>query len=427
MTTDQLLFFDNIRKDENIGRAIRIVSAVRDDTNILHDEVEPEYYELQRNLLRSVRYGAPQLTFWQNYLLQLVASSENEFSLMAEKGMNDLLLEQFAEGDLIVIRKLLEIDWKQIIAWMDDKRMCVCDTRSSSIKEDRRIMELYQSFSGPSETMAQDISSFYRNNMCGSFGKYSVFVWDGELRGIEDPDSVTFEDLIGYKTQQEQLIKNTEMFLEGRRANNVLLYGDKGTGKSSSVKALVNQFSDRGLRMISLPKDRIMDITKVMNRVADRGCRFLIFIDDLSFEATEIEYKKFKSVLEGDVSVRPENVLVYVTSNRRNLVRELWSDRGDPQEVHSRDGVQETQSLADRFGLTITFSSPEKKLFNEMVLAIAEREGVEIDQETLLREANKWDMRQTSRSGRSARQFITHISGRELENNWKTVGFVRRT
>lgn len=414
MTTERLLFYDNIRQDENIGRAVRIVSAARDEAVGLHEReaVMADFYELQRSLLRLVRYGDPALTYWQNYLLELVASAENAFSLMAEKGRIDPALELFAEGDFRELREMLGIDWKSISEIIGEGRPCVCSATASSVKKDHRISEVFQAFIGSPESTVQELSSFYRNNMCGVFGRYSVFAWDGDIRGVEKPDPITFEELIGYETQQEQLIRNTRMFLEGRRANNVLLYGDKGTGKSSSVKALVNQFADQGLRMISLPKDRIMEIPKVMDRVADRGCRFLIFIDDLSFEATEIEYKKFKSVLEGDVETQPENVLVYVTSNRRNLVRELWSDRGDPQEVHGRDGVQETQSLADRFGLTITFTSPGKSLYNEMVLSIARREGVAMDEEALLREANQWDMRQTSRSGRSARQFITHISGK---------------
>ena len=190
------------------------------------------------------------------------------------------------------------------------------------------------------------------------------------------------------------------------------MYGDKGTGKSSSVKALLNYFSCSGLRMINVPKARIFDITKIMEMVSGRGCCFIIFIDDLSFESTEIEYKHFKSVLEGGVEVQPKNVLVYVTSNRRNLVKETWTDRNSQDgEIFAQDGIQERQSLADRFGLTITFYAPDKELYTEIVRSLAEREGLDPDSQQLIEEANKWDMRQTSRSGRSAKQFVTHISG----------------
>lgn len=407
-----MLLFDNIRKDENLIKAVRISNAFLAGEGDALGEASADYYDLQRKLLRTVRYGDRTLTYWQNYVLDLTASSENAFSLMAERGDEDPFLFQLAEGDIRDIQQLMDIDWEMISSRIDDGRPCLCSVQAASVKEDRRIRMVFEALKGDPAGAVGKLALYYKENMCGLFGRYRVFAWEGLLKGIEDPDPVTFDELVGYEIQQEQLIQNTEMFLDGYRANNVLLYGDKGTGKSSSVKALINRFSDRGLRMISLPKDRILDITNLMGVIAGRGCRFIIFIDDLSFEATEIEYKKFKSVLEGDVEVRPDNVLVYVTSNRRNLVKELWSDRGDPLEVHGRDGIQETQSLADRFGLTITFPSPGKSLFNEMIISIARREGVEIDQDLLLREANKWDMRQTGRSGRSARQFITHISGK---------------
>ena len=163
--------------------------------------------------------------------------------------------------------------------------------------------------------------------------------------------------------------------------------------------------------MINVPKSRIFDISEIMELVSGRGCKFIIFIDDLSFEDTEIEYKHFKSVLDGGVEVQPDNVLLYVTTNRRNLVKETWKDRNDTDgEVHMSDGIHERQSLADRFGLKITFTAPDKELYTEIVKSIAEKQGLDIDDEKLMAEANKWDMRQTSRSGRSAKQFITHIA-----------------
>lgn len=412
MNIDRMLFFDNIRKDNIIIKAVRIVRALLKDDSTPGEETAADYYDLQRALLKNVSYGDPALTYWQNYVLELTAAAENAYSLTAERGPVGEWMLQMAEGDIEDIQNLLSIDWQTVSERMMDQRVCVCCVKAAVVQQDERIQLVNQALAGSPEQAVRALAVYYREHLCGLFGRYRVFAWDGSLKGIRKPDAITFDDLIGYEVQQEQLIRNTEMFLEGKRANNVLLYGDKGTGKSSSVKALVNRFADRGLRMVSLPKDRIMDITEIMDELSGRGCRFLIFIDDLSFEATEIEYKKFKSVLEGDVEVRPDNVLVYVTSNRRNLVKELWSDRGDPNEVHGGDGIQESQSLADRFGLTITFLSPAKSLYNEMVLSIAEKEGLEIDKEELLRQANIWDMRQTGRSGRSARQFITHISGK---------------
>lgn len=406
-----MLFFDNIRKDENVKRAVNIIENGSSTAHADIRHAESDYYELQRSLLRNVKFGDPELTFWQNYLLSLVADSENAYSLAAEKGMPDDLTLRLVEGDIIEIKRLMEIDWGTASPRMHDDRPCVCIVKAP-VEDDGRASAIYKALEKDPAEAARGLAEYYRKKMCGELGRYKAFVWNGDLRGVEHPDPITFDDLIGYKVQQEQLIRNTQMFLDGKRANNVLLYGDKGTGKSSSVKALLNKFAVDGLRLISLPKDRILEITTVMNRVADRGCRCIIFIDDLSFEASEIQYKKFKSVLEGGVEVQPANVLVYVTSNRRNLVKEMWSDRGDNGEVHTRDGMEERQSLADRFGLTITFSEPDKKLYNEIIKSVAKREGVDIDEETLMKEATKWDMRQTGRSGRSARQFITHISGR---------------
>lgn len=415
MSVDRMLFYDNIRKDENVDRASRICEAIENKgpfDSFPSPEILKDYYDLQRSLLRTVTSGDPSLSYWQNYVLGLTADSENTFSLRSESADPDELTLRFAQGDIEEIQKLLRIDWKTVSEEMEDSGLCVCAVEAVQAKTDERISLLNMALKDSPEQAVKDVAKYYRRHMCGLLGRYRVFVWDGQLRGVENPDPITFDDLVGYESQKKQLIRNTEMFLDGRRANNALLYGDKGTGKSSSVKALINKFRDKGLRMISMPKDRIFDITKVMDGVSGRGCRFIIFIDDLSFEETEIEYKKFKSVLDGGVEIQPSNVLVYVTSNRRNLVKEMWSDRGDSGEIHASDGIQERQSLADRFGLTITFPEPGKRLYDDIVLSIAKREGVDIDERQLLDEANKWDMRQTSRSGRSARQFITNISGR---------------
>ncbi|MDD6255226.1 MAG: ATP-binding protein [Eubacteriales bacterium] len=412
MNLERMLFYDNIRNDENVVKAVNIIENGNSTAHADRKKAEVDYYELQRRLLREVRFGDPDLTFWQNYVAGLVADSENSFSLAAEKGEPDELTMSLAEGDAAEIIQLMNLDWSTASPRMHDDRPCVCMLKAP-VKEDGRASVVAEALAYEPSEAIRKLAVYYRKKMCGELGRYNAFVWNGYLRGIEYPDPITFDDLIGYKTQQEQLIGNTETFLGGGRANNVLLYGDKGTGKSSSVKALLNKFADDGLRLISLPKDRILEINEVMNRVSDRGCKCIIFIDDLSFEASELQYKKFKSVLEGGIEVQPANVLVYVTSNRRNLVKEMWSDRGDSGEVHARDGMEERQSLADRFGLTITFSAPDKKLYEEIVRSVAKKEGVDMDEETLLKEAVKWDARQTGRSGRSARQFVTHIAGKK--------------
>lgn len=413
MNLDRLLYYKNIRNDETVKAAAALAEKAA------RGLLEPEsgdfssYYDVQRSILENVKTGDTQGTYWENYIYRLTAESENHFSLSAEKGAVDEITAILAQGDIAEIRELLSIDWKSIAEALDPERPCVC-LMTPKIEEDGRTYALKEAFLQhlPVEESLEKIAAYYRGNYCGILGKYRAFIWDGALTGVKDHDPVTFDDLIGYDVQQQQLIRNTEVFLKGGRGNNALLYGDKGTGKSSSVKALLNYFGDRGLRMINIPKAHIFDITKVMELVADRGCYFIIFIDDLSFESTEIEYKHFKSVLEGGVEVQPKNVLVYVTSNRRNLVKETWTDRNTQDgEIFAQDGIQERQSLADRFGLTITFYAPDKELYTEIVKSLVEKEGLDIDDQQLLMEANKWDMRQTSRSGRSAKQFITHLSG----------------
>ena len=414
MNINRLLFFNNIRNDEIVRMAAAVDLAAAE--NNCGREEEDMYYELQRRLLEAVPTGDTEGTIWENYIYRLVAESENSFSLKAECGRVDDMTMKLAASDISDIKAVLALDWKRAEASCRDSKECIC-TLTPAVKEDGRASRVKAALSmeDPSEAAAA-LRDYYAENFCGILGKFRAFMWDGKLTGIKNQDPVTFDDLIGYQVQQEQLIRNTEVFVKGRRSNNVLLYGDKGTGKSSSVKALLNRFGDQGLRMINIPKSRIFDIGSIMESLSGRGCKFILFIDDLSFENTEIEYKHFKSVLEGGVEVQPDNVLLYVTSNRRNLVKETWKDRNDSEgEVHVNDGIHERQSLADRFGLKINFSSPDKLLYKEIVRSIAKKQGIEIDEEVLLNEANKWDMRQTSRSGRSAKQFVTHIAGMQQE------------
>ncbi len=406
MNIEKLLFFNDLCRD----KIIRTVQLAVSSTDLR--ESRAAYYEAERLILSEIPREGAEGTIWQNHLFHKIFESENLFSLAAELGETEEFMLRVAADEISELRKLIYADWEEISQKVQDDRQCVMNMDiPEDIPADSRLSELRDAIiNGTPEKAAKELAEYYRKNYCGYLGKYRAFIWDGDIKPIVNPDPITFDDLIGYDYQQRQLIMNTQAFIEGKRANNVLLYGDKGTGKSSSVKALLNMFGNRGLRLINLPKDRMFDITKIMQRVSGRAVRCIIFIDDLSFEESESEYKHFKSVLEGGVEVQPENVLVYVTSNRRNLVKEMWSDRGNDGEVHVGDGIQERQSLADRFGLTITFSAPDKELYSEIVVSIAEREGISEDREKLLEEANKWDMRQTSRSGRSARQFVTNYS-----------------
>ena len=239
-----------------------------------------------------------------------------------------------------------------------------------------------------------------------------------EFLPISNIDRVMLSDLLGYETQKQELRRNTEAFLDGLPANNVLLYGDAGTGKSTSVKSLINEYYDRGLRIIEIYKHQFRDLSAVLGQIKNRNYRFIIFIDDLSFEENEVEYKFLKAVIEGGVETRPDNVLIYATSNRRHLIRETWNDRSDMEhkgDVHRSDTMEEKLSLASRFGVAINFSAPTPKEYQQIVLALAKREGVDMDEREMLIQANAWEIRHGGFSGRTAQQFVHYLKAMARE------------
>ncbi|MHB8986413.1 MAG: DUF815 domain-containing protein [Eubacteriales bacterium] len=264
------------------------------------------------------------------------------------------------------------------------------------------------------------LAAFHATNGSGIFAAFRAFRWSreggrGRLMGIAEPDFMRLDDLVGYGSQRAEVMANTEMFLAGCPANNVLLYGDRGTGKSSTVKALLHEYSGRGLRMVEVAKKDLRDFNRVTEVLRQHPQRFIIFVDDLSFEETEVEYKELKAILEGGLESRPSNVLICATSNRRHLVREFFTDRNSAQPDHSEirrnETVQEKLSLVDRFGLTVLFTSPDRTLYLEIVKRIAGKRGLNIGEEELTRRALLWEVQHNGRSGRTARQFINHLTG----------------
>lgn len=233
---------------------------------------------------------------------------------------------------------------------------------------------------------------------------------------INNIDDVRLSDLVGYEIQKQKLRENTEAFLRGYRANNCLLYGDAGTGKSTSIKALIAEYYDQGLRMIELYKHQMQSLSEVISTVKHRNYKFIIYMDDLSFEDHETEYKYLKAVIEGGLENRPDNVLIYATSNRRNLIKETWNDTADVDlEKHRGDTLQEKLSLVDRFGIKIPYMKPNKKEYSQIVEALAQRvPGWKMDMDELMKEAAKWEVAHGGMSGRTARQFIDYMAGRNL-------------
>ena len=268
------------------------------------------------------------------------------------------------------------------------------------------------------------VTEFYRDYGVGMFGLNKAFRiqdrTDSKLvfLPINNMDKVMLSDLVGYEIQKKKLVDNTRAFVEGKKANNVLLFGDSGTGKSTSIKAIVNEFYNQGLRMIEIYKHQFKDLSNVIAAVKNRNYKFIIYMDDLSFEEFEIEYKFLKAVIEGGVETKPDNILIYATSNRRHLIRETWSDRNDVQQdegMHRSDTMQEKLSLVNRFGVTINYSKPSQKEYFDIVLHLAAKAGIKMSEDELKAEANKWELSHGGISGRTAQQFIYYLQGKEEE------------
>jgi hypothetical protein len=263
---------------------------------------------------------------------------------------------------------------------------------------------------------------YYEKYGCGIFSRYRAFVWENSghernFKPIYEFDTISLSDFIGYELERSKIIENTLQFLKGFSANNVLLYGDRGTGKSSTVKALLNEYHNQGLRIIEIPKSYLTDFPLILRAVRNKPQKFIIFIDDLSFKEDDENYTALKALLEGGLENKPNNVLIYATSNRRHLIKETFNDRNGlsssnaNEEIHAADTIQEKLSLADRFGITVVFSAPDKNQYLKIVNGIATKRNISINKEELCKEALKWELSYNGRSPRTARQFIDWLEG----------------
>ncbi|WP_337373648.1 ATP-binding protein [Mitsuokella jalaludinii] len=266
------------------------------------------------------------------------------------------------------------------------------------------------------ENFAEALLLYYQSFGYGDIASFKAFRWDAKLQrliGIRHFEAMQMEDIIGYAHQKEQLIDNTEAFVQRKPANNVLLVGARGTGKSSAVKALANVYYSRGLRILQLTKPQLSHLPDIMDALRYFASkRFIIFLDDLSFEESDAEYKYLKSAIEGGVESRPENVLIYATSNRRHLIRESWRDRSESQDdVYRDDSMNETISLSDRFGLIIQYYAPDQKEYLAIIDHMLRKEGIKLTPEELRIAGVRWEMTHSGRSGRTAQQFVAHYLG----------------
>ncbi|MCI9657028.1 MAG: ATP-binding protein [Lachnospiraceae bacterium] len=395
-------------------------------------ELTTRIYEQMKALLDlSTQYGFDH-NLWHNYLTFLLLTNENSFSMTSEKiGANDGTVNHFAKGDFAVFKHLFDFDFAPIEKALGiDCFSTVCHYHSIQKKErmyNKNVSEKVQQVSRlleqaqNEEEIFQIVTDFYAAYGVGMFGLNRAFrirhLEEGvEFLPINNTERVLLDDLIGYELQKKKLIENTEAFIKGLPCNNVLLCGDAGTGKSTSIKALLNEYYDQGLRMIEIYKHQFQDLSSIIAQVKNRNYRFIIYMDDLSFEDFEIEYKYLKAVIEGGMETKPDNVLIYATSNRRHLIKETWSDRDDIEVdngMHRSDTMQEKLSLVARFGVTIYYGKPSQKEYFTIVKELRKRyPAITCSDEELCQEANKWELSHGGISGRTAQQFINDMAGK---------------
>jgi uncharacterized protein len=361
---------------------------------------------------------------WQSHLVGRVLDDENAFSLGAERGeINPSVLGQ-ARRDLRTLREMFALDASTVLgrvesAVPDLAGIWVPWTNPEPVGDTpRRTIARKLSTAEDWGACAELLAGHYARHGTGPYGRYRAFLWrEGRLLAVSRPDPVSLAELVAYEREREPLIRNTERFLAGLPAHHALLYGLPGTGKSSTVKAIMNEYADLGLRLVEVKKEDLAELQEVLGVLGGRGRRFVLFVDDLSFEEHEVEYKALKALLEGSVEEPPENVRLYATSNRRNLIRETFSERessaGD--DVHARDTMQEKLSLAARFGLRLTFPSPDQARYLEIVAGLASERGLAIPAGDLRERALLWDRWHAGRSGRTARQFVDELEAELAE------------
>lgn len=387
---------------------------------------------VKKILMIATDYGFDD-NLWHNYLTFFMMMNENPFSLTCEKvGANEGSVNALVMEDFSIFKRLFDYDFSEL----ESKLGITCFSQISDYKAvekkelmyNKSVSEKVRALSKKLEAAKDEqdffdaITSFYKDYGVGMFGLNKAFRIgekgnnEFEFLPINNMDQVTLDDLVGYEIQKKKLVDNTEAFVKGNKANNVLLFGDSGTGKSTSIKAIVNQYYDQGLRMIEIYKHQFKYLSAIIAHIKNRNYKFIIYMDDLSFEEQETEYKFLKAVIEGGVETRPDNILIYATSNRRHLIKESWNDRNDQDNTNDRhhsDTVEEKLSLVNRFGVTINYSKPTPKEYFNIVIELAHRSGVKMSDDELRAEANKWELSHGGISGRTAQQFINYVLGKE--------------
>ena len=435
--TSGLILYSNISKSGSIISELSDIIEEIEFTDKVTGSTRKRFFEQINRLLNVATNNGFDDNLWQNYLTYLLMTDENPFSTTCEKqGSQDGSVNELVKSDFAVFIRLFHYDFKKIEEKLGSNCFDVINNYKAVRKTElmynrdisKRIRELSRKLSSTTDVdeFFNIITGFYKDYGVGKFGLNKAFrIVPRDISGydivpITNMDRVVLSDLIGYEHQKKQLVDNTKAFVEGRKANNVLLYGDSGTGKSTSIKAVLNEFYDEGLRMIELYKHQLKYLSSVISVIKKRNYKYIIYMDDLSFEDNEVEYKYLKAIIEGGMETRPDNILIYATSNRRNLIKETWKDRNDMEykdDIHHSDTIEEKMSLVNRFGVKINYSKPTPTEFKNIVEKLAEREDLHISKEELIRKANVWEIRHGGISGRTAQQFINSLIGSEPEED----------
>lgn len=422
MRIDELILYRDFKHEDILTDIARLTND---------DEVEDGralVYSAANRLIELASGHGYKGNLWHAYLTYIIANNENAYSTACEiKGNVDGTINDVALHDFEIFKELFDFDITSLDKTYGTDCMSFVAGYTSVDEKSKmfnkrirdRIIELCEQLSQSVSIsdFKDKVTQFYKEFGVGKFGLHKAFRIDHDEEGVKilpitNITHVYLEDLVGYESAKKKLIDNTEAFLAGKPCNNCLLFGDAGTGKSSSIKGILNRYFEEGLRIIEVYKHQFKDLNEVIAQIKNRNYRFIIYMDDLSFEDFEIEYKYLKAVIEGGLEKKPDNILIYATSNRRHLVRERVSDKDDrDDELHTNDTVQEKLSLAARFGVSIFFTRPDKKEFNNIVKTLATRYNVVMDEEELLLEANKWELSHGGLSGRTAQQFIDHLLG----------------
>lgn len=422
---NSLCIFTNIKEDRVLKKYKTLLQylnkkevAVEKGITLYNDFV----YELLNNEIR---------TSFKKYIIDMIFLDNNSFTSMIDyENLNNKHIIKQVQYELKVLEYISSIKSSEIKEYIINKgkaKSFEVDVVNFLIDFEVDSDEDYNSYKAIDKLKLNILScdnwgdsldniiEFYKQYGTGIFGEYRAFVWEHEedrtyLRGIEAPDPVKLKDLVGYEDQKETIIDNTKQFLNGYPANNLLLYGSRGTGKSSTVKAIINEYYTEGLRLIEVDKDKLVDFTKIIRILKNKNLKFIIFVDDLIFEEGEASYSALKTILEGGIESSSSNILIYATTNRKHLVKETFSER-ESDDVHANDAIEEKLSLSDRFGITVSFYSPDQKEYLKIIDGIVESRGLNVDKDYLHAEALKWVRWHNARSPRTAKQFINWLEG----------------